>query len=271
MCVTKKAGLRLLNTRILHKLTPEHFKLPDDAKGKVQYLCQQRRAVLIELKGAANSDGTDVKLAVQTIADALGIHRATVFRRLDDLKALGLLVDEGLLGYNKPRRRHLDLRRAQQLLGIVAEKPDRPEGLPDCVDMGLWGQIMNMPYFSEMETTGWNYLVAGLRHQFHIFDSRDAAERFIDALLRFTLAIEELPDDWRNYEMRECRVEGCPACGMEYFHQEGNEDDAAFAAKWQREGLPGDRVVSTADMDQRTGGSVVTAERTLKPLRCRAA
>lgn len=257
-----------LSTRILHKLRPEHLRRPDDAKGKVQYLCQQRRAVLIELKGAANSDGTEVKLAVQTIANALGMHRATVFRRLDDLKALGLLVDEELIAYNKPRRRHLNVKRAQELLGVSEEKPERPQGLPECVTTELWTQFRQSIDCNEKTLSS---LVAGLAHQFHVFADRDNAETFIVGLVRFAIETGQVPMDWHDFDLIGCRVPGCPGCCYSNFVQEKNEGDDEFKARWEREAIVGDEVMTREDFEtsqtERTlHGSIVMPDGQLRPL-----
>src|SRR5437879_404964 len=167
---TRKTAGQPLTTRLLHRLKPEHFRLDSDDTRKMKHLCKERRAVLLELKAAADSNGTNVEVAVQTVAAALGMARSSVFRRLDDLKTLGLLIDQQRLGYNKPRRRCLNLARAQELLGIcIGEKAERPEGLPDCVPTDLWQRfVVTLDAFGARgETTRQGtigHLLAGFRH-----------------------------------------------------------------------------------------------------------
>ncbi len=83
---TRKTASQCLNTRILSKLKPEDLRLPSDDSRKVKHLCRQRRAVLMELKTCADSDGGHVEPAARTIATALDMARSCVFERLDDLE-----------------------------------------------------------------------------------------------------------------------------------------------------------------------------------------
>ncbi len=246
-----------LNTRLLNKLRPEHFRLPSDDSRKVKHLCRQRRAVLMELKAAADSDGTHVEVAVETIETALGMARACVFERLDELKQLGLLIDEELLGFKKPRRRRLDLLRAQELLGIAVQQTGRPAGLPDCVRDELWQQFVSSPCFASEDVES---IAAVLRHQFHVWKTAADAETFVVELLRFAIAAKTIPMDLSWYCQPECRVEGCPGFLRETFVQEEHETDQDFQARWQREALPGDRVVSNLDFQQHRAGLIVTAD-----------
>lgn len=253
-------------TRLLNKLTPEHFRPADDDTRKLMHICKERRSVLLELRGYADSDGTNVEPAVATIAKSLGLSRRTVFRRFDDLKQLGLLIDEDRLGFDKPRRRHINLARAQELLGIARNPAGRPEGLPDCVPSELWSEFLEYFDFDEEMT---KYLVAGLQHQFHMFTDRDDCETFVIELVKFSINTGIVPYDWQEYTLWNCRTEGCRACGWKMFYQEHEESDSDFDARWQREAISGDRVVSRSEWGG--PGSVLTAEHTLEPLATRRA
>jgi hypothetical protein len=206
-------GQQRLTTRILNKLRPEHFRLPSDDSRKVKYLCKARRTLLIELRGYCNPDGTRVEPAVSTLAASLGWGRTTVFERLDELKNLGLLVDEARLGPKKPRRRHLNLARAQELLGLIS-LGDRPKGLPECIPTQMWQEVLPIlqgePMVQRNEEEAIQFLLAGLRHCFHEWAS-PYAEIYCVEIIQHALAIGRLSEEWWEYDTYCCEVEGCPA------------------------------------------------------------
>ncbi len=70
------------------------FRLPTDGR-KWQAMCMTRRAVLQRLAIAANQNGKSICLSAPRIAAGIGISRPTVFRVLQDLRALGFLADDG--------------------------------------------------------------------------------------------------------------------------------------------------------------------------------
>jgi hypothetical protein len=74
-------------------LSFEDFRLPSDGR-KWQSVARQRRALFMELCSYANSDGSAIYASVSTMQRCSGSERTT-FRRLDELKQLGLLRDEG--------------------------------------------------------------------------------------------------------------------------------------------------------------------------------
>lgn len=82
--------------RDIRKFPPASYRLPDDGR-KWKPVCEHRRALAIQIASHANGDGTSITAGVETWADALGIHRATIFRLLDDLYRVGpgLLTNEG--------------------------------------------------------------------------------------------------------------------------------------------------------------------------------
>jgi hypothetical protein len=87
------------------------LRLPNDGR-KWQALCWTRRAVLQRLAIAANQNGASISLSVERIANAIGISRATAFRRLDDLRALGFMQDGELNPrYHCTRVRRIDVTR----------------------------------------------------------------------------------------------------------------------------------------------------------------
>jgi hypothetical protein len=71
------------------------FRLPSDGERKWQAVCMRRRAVLQQLALAANQNGKSICLGADRIAADTGFGRATVFRILQDLRALGFLTDDG--------------------------------------------------------------------------------------------------------------------------------------------------------------------------------
>jgi helix-turn-helix protein len=189
-----------LSTRLFNRLKPEQLKLPEDDSRQLKHLCKQRRTLLMELRGYCNSDGTHVEPAVKTLAESLGCGQASVYRRLDDLKKLGLLVDEERIGFNKPRRRHLNLLRAAELVGVILGQ--RPADLPACIPTELWLQ------FLPLITGGVEYVVGMIRHEFHLAD-QGRAESFILECIRHSIKIGFITNDlWLN-GMLACSVEGC--------------------------------------------------------------
>jgi hypothetical protein len=75
-------------------LTFEDFKLPTDGR-KWRAVAKERRALFMELASYANDgDGSGACPSIKNLQRAIGSRRST-FRRLDDLKKLGLVVDEG--------------------------------------------------------------------------------------------------------------------------------------------------------------------------------
>jgi CHC2 zinc finger len=87
------------------KLPLETFRLAED-KRKVKHLWLERRTIAIELAGYANADGTQIHVSAETIVAHTGLSRATVFRRLDDLTALGILESKHR-GFNQSAARTL--------------------------------------------------------------------------------------------------------------------------------------------------------------------
>jgi hypothetical protein len=94
------------------------LRLPDDGR-KWQALCWMRRAVLQRLSLAANQNGASISLSVDRIANAVGISRATTFRRLDDLRALGFMQDGELNPrYHWTRIRRIDVARVLETVKL---------------------------------------------------------------------------------------------------------------------------------------------------------
>jgi hypothetical protein len=204
---TEKQCKSQLSTRLFNKLKPENLKLPDDDSRKATHLYKQRRSLLMELRGYANSDGTQVRVAVKSLAESLGFGQRTIYRLLDDLKKLDLLVDEGRMGFNKPMRRHLNLARAAQLARIsVAE---RPKNLPACIPTDLWQQFAPL-----LGVNGWdvegstNHVLAAIEHEFHLWE-KERAEFLVVEYLRFSIKVRFITNElWQNFQL-ECNVKGC--------------------------------------------------------------
>jgi hypothetical protein len=82
------------------------YRLPNDGR-KSPMLGRERKQLGDFLSTFGDGDGTRIFPSVETMAAALDRSSATIFRRLDDLHALGVLEKEGRKGENGPRIRRL--------------------------------------------------------------------------------------------------------------------------------------------------------------------
>jgi hypothetical protein len=89
-------------------LPPGAFALPGDGR-QAKYLCHQRKDLVVVIARYANPDGSGAYPAVGTLTKATGQHRATVFRLLADLRALGFLSDGKQVGPRGSRTRVLNV------------------------------------------------------------------------------------------------------------------------------------------------------------------
>ena len=80
---------------MMAELPLETFRLPGDGR-KWRKVCEQRRALVRRL--AARVGGGIVCAEVKSLAD--GFKRRTFFRRMGDLRKLGILQSIGRLGYS---------------------------------------------------------------------------------------------------------------------------------------------------------------------------
>jgi len=97
--------------RDIREFPPESYRLPQDGR-KWKVLCKERRAIANHIATYANGDGTSIKAGVKRWVKEIGVSRATIFRRLDDLRKLGVLRDkQGLTGENGTALRSLDVSR----------------------------------------------------------------------------------------------------------------------------------------------------------------
>jgi hypothetical protein len=76
------------------KIPPDRFALPDDGR-KRKALCDERKAVAIQLASAADPDGSNITLGAGTVAKRTGRTRPTIVARFEDLERLGLLKWDG--------------------------------------------------------------------------------------------------------------------------------------------------------------------------------
>lgn len=196
----RKLSQAKISTWLLNKLKPEHFKLAGDSR-QVRHLCQQRRAVLMELKNYSNSDGSSITVGVPSIAAALDVEQRTVFRRLDDLRELGFLVDDSRVAFDKPMRRHIDLARVAQLLGIPTAP--RPDNLPACISTELWHEFL--PCIQDDV----NYILDCITHYYH-FDSKERVDFLLVECLRHSVRCGFVTEDLRSILQVDCDVKGCP-------------------------------------------------------------
>jgi hypothetical protein len=89
------------------KMPPSEFALPDDGRQR-RHLCQQRKALAQVLASAANADGSSIRISLATMMHDTGFSHAKVCRLLIDLKALGVLSNEGY--FRVAHRRFVSIR-----------------------------------------------------------------------------------------------------------------------------------------------------------------
>ena len=83
--------------REVRDATIERFRLPDDGR-QWKTAARNRQALANYLATFADGDGTRVRPSEPTMTEHFGWSRATTFRYLDDLKALGLQKRVGRFG-----------------------------------------------------------------------------------------------------------------------------------------------------------------------------
>jgi hypothetical protein len=82
--------------REVHRVPFKAYQLPADRAQRAGELCHARRDLLVLLATYANTDGTSVRPAMEpTLTSELGWSRATIYRRLADLQALGFINETG--------------------------------------------------------------------------------------------------------------------------------------------------------------------------------
>ena len=89
-------------------LPPGAFALSGDGR-QAKHLRSQRKDLAVVIARYANPDGSRAYPAIGTLTKATGQNRATVFRRLADLRALGFLSDGKLVGPRGSRTRILNV------------------------------------------------------------------------------------------------------------------------------------------------------------------
>lgn len=92
----------------ISRLPPGVFSLPEDGR-KWKHLQRERKEVAVQLATYADADGTEIYPAAETLVTPSGLSRATIFRRLDDLRRLGFLTDGEIHSYYKTRKRWLNM------------------------------------------------------------------------------------------------------------------------------------------------------------------
>src|SRR6266404_1891505 len=128
--------------RDLREFPPNSYRLPGDGR-KWKSLCKDRRAIANHIATYANGDGTSITAGINRWVKEMGVSRATIFRRLDDLRTLGLLRDkEGLTGRGGTALRSLDVSQLKMPEGVsgsvkesqiheIAEVSDSTSGVSD--------------------------------------------------------------------------------------------------------------------------------------------
>jgi hypothetical protein len=108
-------------------LPPGAFALPGDGR-QAKHLRSLRKDLAVVIARYANPDGSGAYPAVETLTKATGQHRATVFRLLSDLRALGFLSDGKQVGPRGSRMRVLNVVKMRS--AVLAPEPhlrDRAE------------------------------------------------------------------------------------------------------------------------------------------------
>src|SRR5258708_36213313 len=110
--------------RDIREFPPESYRLPDDGR-KWKKLCEERRKIANQLATYANGDGTSITAGINRLVRETSTKRRTLFRRLDDLRQLGLLRDKhGLTGESEPAVRSLDVLKVKMPGEGVSEGPE---------------------------------------------------------------------------------------------------------------------------------------------------
>jgi hypothetical protein len=84
------------------------YRLPSDGR-QWKHVCAQRQRLTKELALYANPDGSSIRVAVETLAQTLGLSRRAIMYRLDDLRTLGFITDGKLAGFKGTRWRTLNV------------------------------------------------------------------------------------------------------------------------------------------------------------------
>jgi hypothetical protein len=102
---------------VLRDVPPERYRLPDDGR-QWKHVCVQRQRLAFFLSTYADPDGTSVMPGVESrMCPHMGLKRRAVQYLLDDLKALGFLVDCGKSRFQGTMDRKL-------LLGAIVQSSD---------------------------------------------------------------------------------------------------------------------------------------------------
>ena len=115
--------------RDIREFPPESYRLPSDGR-KWRAVCAERRSVAMQLATYANGDGTSIETGVARLMRETGIPRSTLFRRLDELRTLGILNSKhGLTKEHGTARRSLTVSklRAPEVSDSESEVSDRPK------------------------------------------------------------------------------------------------------------------------------------------------
>lgn len=104
------------------------YKLPTDGC-KARAVCEQRRALALQLASYANPDGTSITTGRDRLLKETGWTLRTLARRLAELQALGILTRQGLTAEHGTARRRLTMPGA----GV----PDSAAGVPDSGAAGV--------------------------------------------------------------------------------------------------------------------------------------
>jgi hypothetical protein len=109
--------------RAVRGIPPEVYRLPTDGR-KWLHDCQLRKYVVLQLATYADANGSRIFPSARTIGRELGISERTVKYVFNDLKTLGVLIDQGFTDgkYKHTRIRALDIAKIRHTL--VQDSPE---------------------------------------------------------------------------------------------------------------------------------------------------
>jgi hypothetical protein len=123
--------------RDIRDVGPQYYRLASDGK-KWLHVCRQRQQLALWLATFADGDGSSITTGTKRMENALFLSRRTLFRLLDDLRALGFLNGGTLTGYQGTRRRELNVAAILAAPSVVprwlvpnTDVPDSDARVPD--------------------------------------------------------------------------------------------------------------------------------------------
>jgi hypothetical protein len=142
--------------RDIRDVGPQFYRLPTDGK-KWLHVCRQRQQLALWLATFADGDGSRITTGTKRMENALFLSRRTLFRLLDDLRALGFLTGGKLTGYQGTRRRELNVAAILAAPSVVPHTPVVPntvvpDSATDAPDRHFQSCHIDMPVVPDSAT-----------------------------------------------------------------------------------------------------------------------